>query len=297
MGVVYQVRHETRYRYGATVDVAAHMLHLLPRALPWQRVLSSAIITDPPVERCVDGRDHFGNQVTWLFMHRPHADFTVTLEARVVVSAGLAPVDAGPAWEDVAALMRARAAWREAEFVFASQHAPADRAAAAWASLDFPPSRPILEGLRALNRRFSDEFRFRPGVTEVNTPVAEVLRRREGVCQDFSHLMIAALRGLGLPARYVSGYVRTRPPPGQPARRGADQSHAWVEAWAGPSLGWIGLDPTNGIEVREEHVLLAWGRDFSDVSPVRGVILGGGEHGVLVSVDLAPAENEQNDNI
>ena len=222
MGVVYQVRHETRYRYGATVDVAAHMLHLLPRALPWQRVLSSAIITDPPVERCVDGRDHFGNQVTWLFMHRPHADFTVTLEARVVVSAGLAPVDAGPAWEDVAALMRARAAWREAEFVFASQHAPADRAAAAWASLDFPPGRPILEGLRALNRRFSDEFRFRPGVTEVNTPVAEVLRRREGVCQDFSHLMIAALRGLGLPARYVSGYVRTRPPPGQPARRGPE---------------------------------------------------------------------------
>jgi len=296
--MIYTVRHETRYAYGAPVDVAAHMLHLSPRRLPGQRVLEAVITADPPAERSSTGFDHFGNQVTWLFLHRPHADFTVTLEATVEVGFTPPEVD-GPAWEEVAATARAGGplAWQESEFIFGSPHAPADRAAAAWAAPDFPPGRPIMLALKALNERFRAEFTFRAGVTEVNTPVAEVLRRREGVCQDFSHLMIAALRGLGLPGRYMSGYVRTRPPPGQPRRRGADQSHAWVDAWAGPELGWVGLDPTNNILVRDEHVLLGWGRDFSDVSPVRGVILGGGDHGVAVSVDLVPADDAENDNI
>jgi transglutaminase-like putative cysteine protease len=120
--------------------------------------------------------------------------------------------------------------------------------------------------------------------------VAEVMARREGVCQDFTHLMVSALRALGLPARYVSGYIRTRPPPGQKRRRGADQSHAWVSAWLGPGFGWVDLDPTNGIVVRDEHVVLGWGRDYGDVSPTRGVVLGGGEHGLSIGVDLEPVE-------
>ena len=137
-----------------------------------------------------------------------------------------------------------------------------------------------------LNLRIRREFRFRAGVTNIATPIAEILRRREGVCQDFSHLMLAMLRGLGLPGRYVSGYIRTRPAPGQPRRLGADQSHAWVGAWAGPALGWIDVDPTNGIVVSEEHVVLGWGRDYADVVPLRGVILGGGGQELTVAVEL-----------
>ena len=137
-----------------------------------------------------------------------------------------------------------------------------------------------------LNRRIRAEFAFRPGVTTVNTRVEQVLTQRAGVCQDFTHLMISALRALGLPARYVSGYLRTHPPAGQPARRGADQSHAWVGAWLGPYHGWIDLDPTNNLVVQDEHVVLAWGRDYADISPVRGVILGGGAQTLTVEVDL-----------
>ncbi len=146
----------------------------------------------------------------------------------------------------------------------------------------------MLEALLELNDRIYTEFRFRSGVTTISTPVSQVMRRREGVCQDFSHVMISALRSLGLPARYTSGYIRTRPPPGQPRRQGSDQSHAWIGCWLGSEHGWVELDPTNGILVRDEHVLLGWGRDYVDVSPVRGVILGGGDHSLSVSVDLEP---------
>ncbi len=154
-----------------------------------------------------------------------------------------------------------------------------------------PPSRP---GGRSWPRcwtsteRIYRDFRFRSGVTTISTPVSQVIQKREGVCQDFTHVMVSALRGLGLPARYTSGYIRTRPPPGQTKRQGADQSHAWVGAWIGPAFGWVDVDPTNGIVVKDEHVLLGWGRDFNDVSPLRGVILGGGRHNVSVSVDLEP---------
>ena len=148
----------------------------------------------------------------------------------------------------------------------------------------------MLEALLELNARIRREFTFRAGVTTISTPIDRVLERREGVCQDFTHLMLGALRALGLPARYTSGYIRTRPPPGQARRRGADQSHAWVGCWLGPEHGWVDLDPTNGVVVREEHVVLGWGRDFGDVSPLRGVILGGGAHKLTVGVDLEPLE-------
>ena len=167
--------------------------------------------------------------------------------------------------------------------------APAHEEAARYAAPSFATGRPVLAGLLDLNTRIRRDFAFRAGVTTLSTPIGEVLKRREGVCQDFTHLMIGALRGLGLPARYVSGYIRTRPPPGQMRRRGADQSHAWVGCWMGPQHGWVDLDPTNGILVKDEHVVLAWGRDYGDISPVRGVVLGGGaSHDLTVSVDLEP---------
>jgi transglutaminase-like putative cysteine protease len=182
-------------------------------------------------------------------------------------------------------------AWRAAEFALGSPLAVPGRAARAYAAPSFPAGWPVLAGLLDLNARIARDFRFRAGVTSIATPVEEVLARREGVCQDFSHLMIAGLRALGLPARYVSGYVRTRPPPGQPRRRGADQSHAWVGCWLGPGQRWVDLDPTSALVVQDEHVVLGWGRDFNDVSPVRGVVLGGGpRHALAVSVDLEPVE-------
>lgn len=295
----YRVRHATRYDYAAGVDLAAHLLHLAPRTdLAGQRVLSAAITATPAPSRRREGRDHFGNAATWLFLDAPHTIFEVISEAEVEVDFPPPPAAAAtPAWEAVTAAAAGAAgpaggAWEAAEFAQGSPMAPASRPAGAYAAASFPAGRPVLEGLLDLNARIAREFSFRAGVTTIATPVEEVLARRQGVCQDFTHLMVAALRALGLPARYVSGYVRTRPPPGQARRRGADQSHAWVGAWLGPGLGWVDLDPTNALVVRDEHVVLGWGRDFSDVSPVRGVVLGGGAHVPVVSVDLEPLQED-----
>ena len=288
----YHVRHVTSYAYAEPVDLARHMLHLLPRDLAHQRVLDAALTARPPPSRRTEGRDHFGNRTAWMFLEVPHHRFDVTMEAVVEVGFPRAPdAAATPPWERVAAALRAGGAdaWDAAEFAFDSPMVAADPGAGAFVAASFPPGRPILAALLDLNARIRREFTFRAGVTTIATPVATVLRQRAGVCQDFTHLMISGLRALGLAGRYVSGYIRTRPPPGVAARRGVDQSHAWVGAWLGPEHGWVDLDPTNDLVVADEHVVLAWGRDYGDISPVRGILLGGGRHGVKVSVDLQPA--------
>jgi transglutaminase-like putative cysteine protease len=216
--VKYRVRHATTYRYGKPVDLASHMLHLAPRALSHQAVLASNIAATPAPARRSQRPDHFGNGVTWLFLDRPHERFEVTLEATVDVLFPRPPEAAAtPAWEDVAASVRQAGplAWQAAEFVFDSPMAPAEAGAGGYAAASFPPGRPVLSGLLDLMGRIRRDFAFRAGVTTISTPVARVLAQRAGVCQDFSHLMIAGLRALGLPARYVSGYLRTKPPPGQ----------------------------------------------------------------------------------
>jgi len=289
----YHLRHVTAYHYQEPVDLGTHMLHLSPLSRAGQQVISASIGTEPDAARRTQAPDHFGNRVIWLFLHTLHQDFRITSEAEVAVQFP-APPDASTTlpWEQVVELARlgieeARGA---AEFVFDSPHAPADASARGYAAPSFAPGRPVLEALVDLLARFKADFRFRPGVTGIATPVSTVIAQRAGVCQDFSHVMIAGLRALGLPARYASGYIRTHPPPGAARRCGADQSHAWVECWLGPEHGWIGLDPTNDLIVQDEHVLVAVGRDYSDVSPVRGVILGGGAHELSVSVDLEPIE-------
>jgi transglutaminase-like putative cysteine protease len=291
----YRVQHITRYAYGSPVELAAHMVHLRPRTRSWQTVISERIFADPQPARRTDGLDHFGNHVTWLFLDLPHADFEVTSEALVEVNC-LPPADSAstPPWEDVVRAAHTPAGWEAVEFQFGTPMSPINEDTRDYVSVSFTPGRPVLEALLDLNERFYTEFRFRSGVTTISTPVTQVMQRREGVCQDFSHAMVSGLRGIGIPARYTSGYIRTKPPPGQIKRKGADQSHAWVGCWLGPEHGWIDVDPTNGILIRDEHVLLGWGRDFADVSPVRGVILGGGDHSVRVSVDLEPVdEGEQ----
>lgn len=290
----YRVRHVTRYHYGEPVDLAAHLLHLTPRALPGQTVLDAALAVDPPPGRSVAGTDHFGNATTWLFLAEPHAGFAVTLAAAVEVAfPAPPPAAATPPWEQVrdCAARGGAACWQAAEFVFGTAMAPAEPAVGAYVAPSFPPGRPVLAALLDLTARIHRDFSFRTGVTTLSTPVTQVLAGRTGVCQDFAHLMIAGLRALGLPARYVSGYIRTRPRAGEAKRRGADQSHAWVGCWLGPEHGWVDLDPTNDLVVQDEHVVLGWGRDYADVSPVRGVILGGGRHALAVNVDLDPIED------
>jgi transglutaminase-like putative cysteine protease len=288
--VLYSVRHRTSYRYGRPVDLGVHLLHLSPRTLPSQRVLRADLVPTPAPDRVEQGTDTFGNAVTWMFLEAPHAAFEVRLEAVVEVRPRAAPPPAATlGWRDVAAIARERPEWHAtAEFLFDSPMVAVAPEITAYAALSFGDGRSVIAGLLDLNSRIRRDFAFRPGSTTLSSTPRTVFAQRSGVCQDFAHLMIAGLRGIGLPARYVSGYVRTYPAPGQPRRRGADQSHAWVGAWMGPEHGWIDLDPTNDLIVADEHVTLGWGRDYGDVSPVRGVILGGGAHSVEAAVDLEP---------
>lgn len=292
--MIYRVRHSTSYTYGTPVDLAAHVLHVTPRDLPGQRVHWTRLDCTPAPVRRRAGHDHFGNPVVWLFHEAPHSRFEVVALSEVEVAFAPLPLPASTLpWEEVT-----RLAARDpdvSQFLFEGLMCPTSPAAGAYAAASFPPHRPVLEGLLDFNRRVFSEFRFRAGVTSLRTTVEEVLARREGVCQDFTHLMLSGLRSLGLPARYISGYIRTRPPAGQKRRLGADVSHAWVGVWLGPDLGWIGLDPTNGIVVQDEHVVLGWGRDYADISPVRGLILGGGGDTLRVGVDLVPAEEWDRD--
>jgi transglutaminase-like putative cysteine protease len=287
--VKYRVRHVTRYDYSRPVSLAGHVLHLEPSVLPHQKVLSSRLTAHPKPARSVARCDHYGNKAAWMFLDLPHERFEVTLDAVVDVAFPAPPEPADtPPWEQVVAQARCPGgrSWRASEFTLPSPLVPLEAQARAYALTSFPPGRPVLEGLIDLNARIRRDFAFRPGATTISTPIARVMTLRAGVCQDFSHLMISGLRGIGLPARYVSGYLRTRPPPGGVKRRGADASHAWVGAWLGGAVGWVDFDPTNDLIVRTEHVVLGIGRDYADVSPVRGVILGGGHHEVSVAVDL-----------
>ena len=291
--MIYRVRHATTYAYSKPVDLAAQMMHLRPLRTPWQTVLEEQFHIKPDKGRLVDRSDHFGNRISWLFFDTAHTEFEVVSEAVVDVRAQPYPEpDDTPPWEAVrdAAFVGGPGAWQAAEFRFESPRVGLLAGTRDYCAASFQPGRPILSAFIDLNDRMFRDFKFRSGVTTISTPIAHVLERREGVCQDFTHLMLSGLRGLGLPARYTSGYIRTRPPPGQARRRGADLSHAWVGAWMGPEHGWVGLDPTNGVLVREEHVILALGRDFSDISPLRGMILGGGQHTLRVGVDLEPME-------
>lgn len=285
----YQVRHTTVYAYSWAVDLSQHVLHLAPRDRPRQRVRSYRIVTEPSGYGA-DTIDYFGNAARYLEISAPHNRFEVTLTADVEVEAFDPPADdATPPWESVREILSDDGfpdAVEESEFVLPSPLATADTAMLEYAQISFPKGRPILAGLRDLTRRINKDFRYDPAATEVFTAVGEVMAQRAGVCQDFAHLQIAMLRGLGLAARYVSGYIRTTPPADGTALRGADASHAWISAWCGSDHGWIDCDPTNDLIVSDEHVVLAVGRDYADLSPIRGVVLGGGPHSVEVAVQL-----------
>jgi len=292
----YHVLHETRYEYQRTVGRSRQILHLAPRPMAWQLCRSHTLRVEPAAEILTSGADAFGNPVTWLSIESDHASLDVRAESWVDVSARAFPDDAAtPPWEDVRARLAYRAGHRPlpadldaARFLFESSRVRNKRELAAWTRACFPPGAPLLVGVRALMNRIHGEFTFDAKATTVSTPVMRVFSLRRGVCQDFAHLMLSCLRSLGLAARYVSGYLLTRPPPGRRRLIGADASHAWVSVYC-PSFGWVDADPTNGIFPGAEHVTLGWGRDFDDVTPMHGVLLGGGEHDLSIEVTVTPA--------
>lgn len=288
----YALAHRTTYSYSTAVELAHHKAHLAPRAFPGQRVLSSRLTVYPPPRSMREHRDHFGNLVSTFEIDVAHTALSIEAVSEIDVALPEPPpAGSTPPWETVRDALAGGGfpeAVQAAEFVHDSPLVAAGRAARAYARPSFPPGRPVLEGALDLTSRIKADFAYRPGATDISTPLAEVFEKRAGVCQDFAHVEIAALRSLGLAAGYVSGYIRTYHAPGMAELRGADASHAWVAAWCGPGAGWVHLDPTNNLVAREEHAIVAWGRDFSDVSPVRGVILGGGSHTYGVAVELKP---------
>ena len=289
--VRYRARHSTRYDYGEDVPVSHHLVHLAARAHPLQRCRRSQLMVSPMPAVRSDYSDYFGNPVSYVAVQEPHRGLEVASELEIEVRAPPPfAAEATPPWDRLRHLARAPAGANEAttigQFVFDSTLVRGSRDLQDYAAPSFPRGRPIGLALIDLNNRIHKEFAFDATATTVSTPLDEVLAKKRGVCQDFAHLSIGCLRSLGLPARYVSGYLRTLPPPGRPRLIGADASHAWVSAWVGGET-WVDLCPTNGRLADADFITLAWGRDYDDVSPVRGVITGGGgSQGLTVAVDV-----------
>ena len=285
------VVHETHYTYSSPVALSQQLMHLTPRALPWQQCEGYRIMIDPTPGELTERRDYYGNPTLYSVIAVPHEALLVRAESHVSVKPRALAALAAPrvAWEAVRGGLNALSALplEPAEFLYDSPHVERSHELAHYASKSFAGKRGMVEAACDLARRIHKEFKFDRAATSVSTPLKEVLKQRRGVCQDFAHLMIGCLRSIGLAARYVSGYLLTAPPPGRPRLIGADASHAWASVWCGPA-GWIDIDPTNNCIVDDAHVTLAWGRDFGDVTPMRGVILGGGAQRLTVRVTVTP---------
>ncbi|TXH28821.1 MAG: transglutaminase family protein [Elusimicrobia bacterium] len=297
----YHVLHETHYTYASPVSLSRQLLHLTPRASAWQSCLNHRIDVEPAASATRSREDCFGNPITEVALEYPHDTLGVRAESLIEVLPHL-PVGAtrgacpSPEWE----VVRDQLAYGQRpplltanRFQFESPCVRVKHEFAHYARDCFTPQRPLLDAARELTRRIFEEFEFDPEATTVATPVLKVLAEKRGVCQDFAHLMLSCLRSLGLAARYVSGYLLTTPPAGQARMVGADASHAWVSVYCPEVEGgrWLDFDPTNNLMPDTQHVTLAWGRDFSDVSPLRGVILGGGAHELAVAVTMTPLDD------
>ena len=290
----YRVLHETRYKYQSKVTLSQQYLHLTPRIFDYQDTEAHRIQIEPAINEGFEAIDYFGNHSRHVALTLPHDHLLVHAESTVALRArpGLAQIAGSPPWEGVRDTMATdkRPATLEAcRYLYASPHVAWFHELEAYARLSFTPGRPVLDAAFDLTRRIFGDFEFDSAATDISTPLDQVLRGRRGVCQDFAQLMIGCLRSIGLPARYISGYILTHPPAGQPRLIGADASHAWVSVFC-PYLGWIDFDPTNRSLVQHEHITLGWGRDFSDVTPMRGIVLGGGQQTLEVRVTVTPLE-------
>ena len=291
------VVHETHYSYSSPVVLSQQLLHLTPRKLPWQDCHAHRLSIEPLPAEFREGADYYGNRTAHMLLAAPHADLLVRAASVVSVAPRSRAALALPqsSWEEVRDRLRTPADDAQVDasgFLFESPHVETWRELADYAAKSLAPGRAALEAAFDLAHRIHRDFEFDKTATSVSTPLREVMKRRRGVCQDFAHLMIGGLRALGLPARYMSGYLLTEPPPGRPRLVGADASHAWVSVYCGTDAGWVDLDPTNDCIVDDEHVTLGWGRDFGEVTPMRGVILGGGDQELKVRVTVAPGETD-----
>lgn len=291
----YRVEHDTTYAYTAPVSQSWQLARLTPRGLPWQRLVAHSLQIDPPADERHDAPDGYGNTVTHFGLHGAHRLLRVRMHCTVDVDDRPPLPDDGddaPTWEQVRDTARGVPPpddlWA-ARLVEPTRLVPLSAAARDYAAPSLSAGRGWLPSVLELMQRIHRDFEFEPGATTVSTSVDEVLQQRRGVCQDFAHLLLACLRTHGLPARYVSGYLLTEPPPGQPRLMGVDASHAWVAAWS-PRHGWLELDPTNGQRADLRYITLGWGADFADVAPLRGVILGGGAQEMAVAVSVVPVE-------
>jgi transglutaminase-like putative cysteine protease len=289
--MIYRVRHTTTYTYTETVSGCYNELHLRPYDSPHQTCRSYALHVQPMPAVCSDHTDFFGNPTTFLAIHEPHRSFAVIAHSTVEVrSVTLPPLAATLAWDTMRDSLyhERRSADLDAyQYIFDSPDIARTAALRRYVAPSFPPGRPVLAALRDLTQRIYKDFTYDARATSVSTPLKDVLRHRRGVCQDFAQVQIGCLRTLGLAARYVSGYLVTKPRPGQPRLVGADASHAWVSVYC-PGTGWIDADPTNNVLPSDRHITVAVGRDYSDVSPIKGVVLGGGQHTMHVAVDVVP---------
>ncbi|MGS0740871.1 transglutaminase family protein [Glaciimonas sp. GG7] len=288
----YRVVHETHYTYQSTVTLSQQYLHLSPRAFLYQESQYHHISITPTEEDGADGTDYFGNITRHIAITVPHKTLLVHAESIVLLTPRLTlvQIEGSCRWETVRDSIgqdRTPAALEACRYLYASPHVKMSAALKDYALTSYTPDRPILDAALDLTQRIFEDFEFDGKATDISTPLEEVLKGRRGVCQDFAQLMIGCLRSLGLPARYVSGYILTHPPAGQPRMIGADASHAWVSVFC-PDVGWIDFDPTNRCLVQSEHITLGWGRDFSDVTPMRGIVLGGGEQTLEVQVTVTP---------
>ncbi len=295
--VRYRVSHETVYRYTAPVDVSRQIAHLAPREVSWQKVVSHKLVVKPePAER-TEGVDYFGNAFSSLMVDVPHDALVVRAESEVVVAPhSPAPGAPSPAWESALATpgVWGRSTKLDVEqYRMGSPAVPLLVSTRDYARASFAAGRPWLDAMLELTQRIRREFKYDTKATNVTTGVEEVLQLKRGVCQDFAHLMLSCLRSLGLPARYVSGYVLNRRKDGKDSNAGADASHAWVASYC-PAHGWVAFDPTNGKIADTEFVTLGWGREYHDVSPLRGVVRGAADQQLAVAVSVVPVEDAAN---
>ncbi len=288
----YRVEHQTRYTYTAAVSQSWQVARLTPRELPWQRLISQQLQIEPDPDECHQATDSFGNEINHFGLQTAHRILQVGMSCEVEITARPPIARLADSWEEVRDkiyLVEHSDCLMPARMCEATPLLPLSEPARLYAAPSFTPGRNWLDAVTELMHRIFNDFEFDPDATTVSTKVEEVLEHRRGVCQDFAQLMLACLRSHGLPARYVSGYLLTDPPPGQPRLMGVDASHAWVAAYA-PGQDWVEFDPTNDQHADMRYIILGWGADFADAVPLRGVILGGGDQDMEVSVSVIPRE-------
>lgn len=290
----YQIVHKTSYRYSDPVSLCQNQLRMRPRNQPHLTCDFVNVEIDPTPTSMDTHPDYFGNIVDSFSIEAPHKALNVTVRSRVSVSTPEADsLTTAPNWSDLVSDVRMGtepADWHAREFTFASNRIRHDHQFSLYVQSIFKSGVSVIDGVEVLTRRIHDEFRYDTTATDVNTSTADAFEMKAGVCQDFAHVQIACLRSIGIPARYVSGYLRTYPPPGKPRLIGCDESHAWISVYAGSAIGWVDFDPTNAVRTGTDHIPICHGRDYDDISPMRGIVMGGGSTTLQVSVDVAPVQ-------